>query len=134
MKTPNASCSRRAARREKVAHIRFAEYEISAVEIAAEKACLSLSAFIRSLSLEGAGIRPFMSREDRSVLEMLVQDMRAVSGNLNQLARALNGNRHFAASDLAAAIEDARAIALTVAAEIAAMTKHAGAARRGEAI
>jgi prolyl-tRNA editing enzyme YbaK/EbsC (Cys-tRNA(Pro) deacylase) len=130
----NASRSRRAARREKVAHIRFAEHEISAVETAAEKAGLSVSAFVRSLSLEGAGIRPFLNREDRAILEMLIEDMRAVGGNLNQLARALNGNRRVAASDLATAVDDARAMAATVAAEMFAMTKRAGAARRGEAI
>ncbi|RWI89946.1 MAG: plasmid mobilization relaxosome protein MobC [Mesorhizobium sp.] len=133
MKAPDALRSRRAARREKVAHIRFAEDEISAVETAAEQAGLSVSAFIRSLSLEGAGVRPFMSREDRAVLEMLIQDMRAVGGNLNQIARALNGSRSVAGSDLKGAIDDARAIATTVAAELAAMTKRAGAARRGEA-
>ncbi|RWB66045.1 plasmid mobilization relaxosome protein MobC [Mesorhizobium sp.] len=133
MKPPNALRSRRAARREKVAHIRFAEDEISAVETAAERAGLSVSAFFRSLSLEGAGVRPFMNREDRAILEMLIQDMRAVGGNLNQIARALNGSRSVAGSDLKGAIDDARAIATTVAAELAAMTKRAGAARRGEA-
>lgn len=132
MKPPNALRSRRAARREKVAHIRFAEDEISAVETAAERAGLSVSAFFRSLSLEGAGVRPFMNREDRAILEMLIQDMRAVGGNLNQIARALNGSRSVAGSDLKGAIDDARAIATTVAAELAAMTKRAGAARRGE--
>lgn len=133
MKPPNALRSRRAARREKVAHIRFAEDEISAVETAAERAGLSVSAFFRSLSLEGAGVRPFMNREDRAILEMLIQDMRAVGSNLNQIARALNGSRSVAGSDIKGAIEDARAIATTVAAELAAMTKRAGAARRGEA-
>ncbi|RWD52364.1 MAG: plasmid mobilization relaxosome protein MobC [Mesorhizobium sp.] len=133
MKAPDALRSRRAARREKVAHIRFAEDEISAVETAAEQAGLSVSAFIRSLSLEGAGVRPFMNREDRAVLEMLIQDMRAVGGNLNQIARALNRSRSVAGSDLKGAIDDARAIATTVAAELAAMTKRAGAGRRGEA-
>lgn len=133
MKAPNALRSRRAARREKVAHIRFAEDEISSVETAAEQAGLSVSAFIRSLSLEGAGVRPFMNGEDRAVLEMLIQDMRAVGGNLNQIARALNGSRSVAGSDLKGAIDDARAIATTVAAELAAMTKRAGAARRGKA-
>ncbi|MBZ9772345.1 plasmid mobilization protein [Mesorhizobium sp. CO1-1-8] len=134
MKAPNASRPRRAARREKIAHIRFAEHEISAVEIAAEQAGLSVSAFVRSLSLEGAGVRPFMNREDRAILEMLIRDMRAVGGNLNQIARALNGNQPVAESDLRGAIDDARAIATTVAAEVAAMTKRAGAARRGQAI
>ncbi|RUW47510.1 plasmid mobilization relaxosome protein MobC [Mesorhizobium sp. M1A.F.Ca.ET.072.01.1.1] len=133
MKAPNISRSRRAARRDKVAHIRFAEDEISAVETAAEQAGLSVSAFVRSLSLEGAGVRPFMNREDRAILEMLIQDMRAVGGNLNQIARALNVSQSVAEPDLTGAIDDVRAIATTVAVELAAMTRRAGAVRRGEA-
>ena len=116
-----------------MAHIRFSDDETAAVEGAAERAGLSVSAFLRSLSLEGAGVRPFMSRQDRAIIEMLVQDMRAVGGNLNQIARALNAGHSVMGSDLTGAIDDARAIATTVAAELASMTKRAGAARRGEA-
>lgn len=105
---------------------------MAAVEGAAERAGLSISSFVRSLSLEGAGVRPFLSRQDRAIIEMLVQDMRAVGGNLNQIARALNASRSVAGSDLTGAIDDARAIATTVATELASMTKRAGAARRGE--
>ncbi|UCI22893.1 plasmid mobilization relaxosome protein MobC (plasmid) [Mesorhizobium sp. B2-1-8] len=74
-----------------------------------------------------------MSRQDRAIIGMLVEDMRAVGGNLNQIARALNASRSVAGSDLTGAIDDARAIAITVAAELASMTKRAGATRRGEA-
>jgi hypothetical protein len=134
MKPPDASRSKRAAKREKVAHVRFAEHEIATIEVAAEQAGLSVSAFVRSLSLEGAGVRPFMNREDRAILEMLIQDMRAIGGNLDRISRALNNRRPVAGSELAGAIDDARAIATTIAAELAAMTKRAGAARRGEPI
>jgi hypothetical protein len=133
MTASNGSRPRKPARREKVAHIRFSDDETAAVEGAAERAGLSVSAFLRSLSLEGAGVRPFMSRQDRAIIEMLVQDMRAVGGNLNQIARALNAGHSVMGSDLTGAIDDARAIATTVAAELASMTKRAGAARRGEA-
>jgi hypothetical protein len=134
MKLPDASRSKRAAKREKVAHVRFAEHEIATIKVAAEQAGLSVSAFVRSLSLEGAGVRPFMNREDRAILEMLIQDMRAIGGNLDRISRALNNRRPVAGSELAGAIDDARAIATTIAAELAAMTKRAGAARRGEPI
>ena len=59
--------------------------------------------------------------------------MRAVGNNLNQVARALNTGRSVERSDLVAAVDDARAIATTVAAELAMMTKNAATARRGEA-
>lgn len=126
------SRSRRLARREKVAHIRFSEDEISSVEGAADRAGLSISAFVRSLSLEGAGVRPFMSREDRAIIELLVQDMRAVGDSLNQIARALNRGRSVTGLELERAIDDARAIATTVAAELTVMTKQAGDTRRGK--
>jgi hypothetical protein len=124
---------RKPARREKVAHIRFSDDEMQAVEGAAQRAGLSVSGFMRSLSLEGAGVRPFMSRHDRAIMEMLLEDMRAVGGNLNQIDRTLNATRSVAGSDLTGAIDDARAIATIVAAELASMTKWAGVARRGEA-
>ena len=129
----NGSGSRRRTRREKVAHIRFSEDEFSAVEAAAERADLSVSAFVRSLALEGAGEKPFLSPADRAIIQLLGQDMRAVGNNLNQVARALNTGRSVESSDLVAAVDDARAIATTVAAELAMMTKKAAAARRGEA-
>lgn len=133
MTAPIASHSQKPGRREKVAHVRLSDDEMRAVEDAAARAGLSVSAFLRSLSLEGAGVRPFMSRQDRAIIEVLLQDMRAVGGNLNQIARALNTTRTVADPDLMGAIDDARAIATTVASELASMTKRVGAARRGEA-
>jgi hypothetical protein len=122
--------SRRVDRRGKIAHIRLSEGEFLAVVTAARRAGLSVSAFLRSLSLEGAGVQPFLSRADRAVLELLGHDMRAVVHTLNQFQRALNAGRTVDAS--AAAVADARAVAMTVAAELAAMAMRAGAARRGE--
>lgn len=133
MTASNRSRPRKPARRENVAHIRFSDEEMRAVEGAAERAGLSVSGFVRSLSLEGAGVRPFMSSEDQAIIEMLVRDMRVVGSNLNQIARALNTARPVAGPDLMGPIDDARAIAITVASELASMTKRAGAARRGEA-
>lgn len=128
----NVSRTRKVTRRIKVAHIRFSEDEFSAVEAAAATAGLSISAFLRSLSLEGAGMQPFLNPADREVMRLLGQDMRAVGYSLNQFARAMNAGRLVDASDLAGAVDDARAVAATVAAELAAMTKQAGSARRGE--
>jgi hypothetical protein len=115
-----------------VAHIRFSYDEFSAVRAVAGRADISISGFVRSLSLEGAGVRPFMNPADRAIIQLLRQDMCAVGNNLNQLARALNAGRPVDGSHLAGAIGDARAVATTVAAELATMTKRAAAARRGE--
>ena len=93
---------------------------------------MTVSAFVRSLSVEGAGVRPFLGEGDRAVLGLLVDGMRAIGGNLNQLARAINTGRAPAEQDLAGTIRDAHVIATTVAAELADMTRRSAAARRGD--
>ena len=79
-----------AARKDKVVHVRFSSDELCAVEQAADDAGMTLSAFLRSLSLDGAGVRPLFSDEDRAVLALLCREIRAIGVNLNQLARAVN--------------------------------------------
>lgn len=115
-----------------MAHIRFSEDEFRALKAAAARAELTISGFVRSLSMEGAGVRPFMNEADRAIIQLLVEDMRAIGANLNQIARAINTGRLVASSDVAAMIVDACAIARTVAAELAVMTGRAGSIRRGE--
>ena len=80
----------RADRKTKVVHARFSAMEMVKIENAAQAAELTVSAFMRSLTLEGAGVRPFFTKEDRVILSALLADLRAVGINLNQLARALN--------------------------------------------
>jgi len=115
-----------------VAHIRFSPSQFEAIRAAAEAADMTVSAFVRSLSVEGAGVRPFLGEGDRAVLGLLVDGMRAIGGNLNQLARAINTGRAPAEQDLAGTIRDAHVIATTVAAELADMTRRSAAARRGD--
>ncbi|MCQ1855474.1 plasmid mobilization protein [Neorhizobium galegae] len=79
-----------AERKSRVVHARFGTTEISMVEEAAKAAGLTVSAFVRSLTLEGAGVRPFLTDVDRAVLGLLLSEVRAVGVNLNQLARAAN--------------------------------------------
>ncbi|EHK53240.1 hypothetical protein MAXJ12_31077 [Mesorhizobium alhagi CCNWXJ12-2] len=114
-----------------MAHIRLSQDEFCAVEAAAERAGLSVSAFIRSLSLEGAGLRPFLTEADRAIIGLLARDMRAIGSNLNQVARAINAGRSVGASDVANVVADARAVANTVVVELADMTQRAATARRG---
>ena len=116
-----------------MAHIRFSPEEFGAIEASASRVGLTVSAFVRSLSLEGAGVAPFLNEADRAILVTLGQDLRALGRNLNQLARALNAGGSVAVSDVAGRTEDARAVATTISAELAHLTTRAGAARRGEA-
>lgn len=81
---------RRAERRTRVVHARFSATEIARIEQAAQAAALTVSAFMRSLSVEGAGVRPFFTEADRLVLGALLVDLRAVGVNLDQLVRAAN--------------------------------------------
>jgi len=48
---------------------------------------MTLSAFIRSLTLDGAGVLPLLTEEDRAVFELLHRDLRAIGVNLNSLVR-----------------------------------------------
>jgi hypothetical protein len=130
MKATNTPAAIKSTRKEKVAHIRLSQDEFCAVEAAAERAGLSVSAFIRSLSLEGAGLRPFLTEADRAIIGLLARDMRAIGSNLNQVARAINAGRSLGASDVANSVAAARAVANTVVVELADMTQRAAIARR----
>ncbi|CDN57704.1 Putative mob protein MobC (plasmid) [Neorhizobium galegae bv. officinalis bv. officinalis str. HAMBI 1141] len=77
-------------RKSRVVHARFGATEISMIEAAAKAAGLTVSAFVRSLTLEGAGVRPFLTDADRAVLGLLLSEVRAVGVNLNRLARTAN--------------------------------------------
>ena len=95
---------------------------------------MTVSAFVRSLSMEGAGVRPFLGEGDRAVLGLLAEGMRAIGGNLNQIARAINTGRVPAEEHVAGSIKDAHVVATTVASELAELTRRAAALRRGEGV
>ncbi|MDQ6436294.1 plasmid mobilization relaxosome protein MobC [Mesorhizobium sp. LHD-90] len=95
---------------------------------------MTVSAFVRSLSIEGAGVRPFLADGDRAVLGLLADGMRAIGGNLNQIARAINTGRVPAEDELVGSIKDAHVVATTVASELAAMTRRSATLRRGEGV
>ncbi|RWM85606.1 MAG: plasmid mobilization relaxosome protein MobC [Mesorhizobium sp.] len=119
-------------RRDRLAHIRLSPAELDALEAAARAAGMTVSAFVRSLSMEGAGVRPFLGEGDRAVLDLLADGMRAIGGNLNQIARAINTGRMPAEDELAGSIKDAHVVATMVASELAEMTRRSAALRRGE--
>jgi hypothetical protein len=119
-------------RKDRVAHIRFSLTEFDALEAAADAADMTVSAFVRSLSMEGAGVRPFLGEGDRTVLALLADGMQAIGGNLNRIARAINTGRLPAENDVAGSIKDAHSVASALTSELAEMTRRAAAARRGE--
>jgi hypothetical protein len=128
-----SSRSKTSKRKEKVVHIRFSPAEFDALEAAAKATGMTVSAFVRSLSMEGAGVRPFLGMSDRAVLGLLADGLRAIGGNLNQIARSINTGKVPAEDDLAGTVRDAHIAATTVASELAEMTRRSAAARRGEA-
>jgi hypothetical protein len=73
-------------RKDRVVHVRFSALERAALDAAAEAAGLTISAFIRSLSLEGAGVEPFLTDEDRKVFLFLSSEMRSLYIDLNQIS------------------------------------------------
>lgn len=126
------SSSTASKRKDRVAHIRFSPTEFEALEAAAGAADMTVSAFVRSLSMEGAGVRPFLGDEDRLVLGLLADGMRTIGGNLNQIARAINTGRVPGEGDVAGSIKDAHGVATALAAELTEMTRRSAAVRRGD--
>jgi hypothetical protein len=119
----------RRERRDKVVHARFSATEIERVEHAAEAAEMTVSGFLRSLILEGAGVRPFFSDADRAVLSLLLTDVKAVGVNLNQLARARNRGETGHSQEEKKGIDDIQRVVAIVLFELQAFAKR-GALRR----
>lgn len=128
-----ATRSKKPLTRDKVAHIRFSAREFSAVQASATQAGSTISAFVRSLTLEGAGVRPFLTESDRLVLALLWHDLMVVADRLNQITRALNTQGRVPADNILPSVTDARAVAIAVAAELASMTRRAAIERIGRA-
>lgn len=120
------------ARKERVVHVRFAVSEHAAVEHAAAAARMTISGFMRSLTLEGAGVRPFLMDEDRTIFDILASDMRAIGVNLNQLARAANRAGQIDAAEVSSTLIDIHKVVAAVVMELRGFSAR-GARRRGAA-
>lgn len=112
-------------------YVYFAPDDLGPVKAAAARANMTFSGFVRSLALEGAGVRPFLSEEDRAVIELLIAHMRAISANLNQLSRALHAHRPDCAAEIGAHIHDVRALVLAQARELIRIRERSAKWRRG---
>jgi uncharacterized protein (DUF1778 family) len=113
-------------------HVRVTADEHAAIETAAEVAGMTVSGFFRSLLLEGAGVRPILTTDDRLVMAALLEDMRMIGINLNQVARALNSGRGVHPSELDINLENVQRVQVAVMSELRALSRRAGYQRRGE--
>jgi hypothetical protein len=96
--------------KDKVVHARFSKAEIERIEHAAQAAGMTVSGFLRSLALEGAGVRPFFSEADRAILSLLLADVKAVGVNLNQLARVRNKGERGGSQEEKRVIDDVQRV------------------------
>ncbi|KAB1082598.1 MobC family plasmid mobilization relaxosome protein [Neorhizobium galegae] len=119
-------------KKERTVHARITADEYAALEEAAKAADMTVSGFFRSLTLEGAGVRPIMIKDDRLIMAMLLEDMRAIGVNLNQVARALNSGRGVHPSELDINLANVQRVQAAVMTELRALSKRAGHQRRGE--
>ncbi|MBX4911707.1 MULTISPECIES: plasmid mobilization relaxosome protein MobC [Rhizobiaceae] len=120
------------AKKDRTVHVRVTVDEHAGIEKAAEDAGMTVSSFFRSLLLEGAGVRPILTGDDRLVMAALLEDMRMIGINLNQVARALNSGRGVHPSELNINLENVQRIQAAVMSELRSMSRRAGYQRRGE--
>ncbi|QPB24455.1 plasmid mobilization relaxosome protein MobC [Rhizobium sp. 007] len=119
-------------KKDRTVHVRVSGDEHAAIENAAEVAKMTVSSFFRSLLLEGAGVRPILTGDDRLVMAALLEDMRMIGINLNQVARALNSGRGVHPSELNINLENVQRIQAAVMSELRSLSRRAGYQRRGE--
>ena len=119
----------RRERRDKVVHARFSASEVERIEHAAQAAGMTVSGFLRSLTLEGAGLHPFFTDADRAVLSLLLAHVKAVGVNLNQLARARNRGETGQSQEEKRVIDDIQRVVAIVLFELQAFAAR-GARRR----
>ena len=118
-------------RKGRLINVRVSDAEHSAIEEAAESAGMSVSAFFRSLLLEGAGVRPILTAEDRLIMAALLEDMRMIGINLNQVARSLNAGKGVHPSELDINLGNVQRIQAAVMSELRTLSRRAGHERRG---
>lgn len=118
-------------RKDRVVHARFSTAELERISAAADLADMTVSGFLRSLVLEGAGVQPFFSDDDRAILDVLVSDIRAIGINLNQISRELNRGRSPASADVASTVAAASQLVAGALLEMRAFAARGGRARRG---
>lgn len=121
-----------ANRKERMVHARVSADEYATIERVAKAADMTVSGFFRSLILEGAGVRPILTDEDRAIMALLLEDMRAIGVNLNQVARSINSGKSVHPSEIDINLGNVQRIQAAVMTELRTLAKRAGHRRRGE--
>ncbi|RWO28651.1 MAG: MobC family plasmid mobilization relaxosome protein [Mesorhizobium sp.] len=119
-------------RKDRMVHARVSADEYATIENAAKAADMTVSGFFRSLILEGAGVRPVLTKEDRAVMALLLEDMRAIGVNLNQVARSLNSGKGVHPGDVDINLGNVQRVQAAVMTELRSLARRAGYKRRGE--
>jgi hypothetical protein len=114
----------------KVVHLRMDPAEWVRVEAAARDAGMTVSAFMRSLTLEGAGVDPFFAEEDRWLWHEIMTDLKSVRGSLHLLLRSRSDAEAGRTVQEQAAIEDVQRVVAALCAEISFFAQRAVRRRR----
>jgi len=107
-------------------HSRVSADEYDAIYEAAKAAEMSMSAFFKAVFLQGAGVKPVFSDEDRALLSLMLEDMRMIGVNLNQVARALNSGKSVSDSETGMIVGDVQKMQVAVLSELRRVSKRSG--------
>lgn len=107
-------------------HSRVSADEYDAIDDAAKAVDMTMSAFFKAVLLQGAGIKPIFNDEDRALLSLMLEDMRMIGINLNQVARALNSGKSVSNSEVRMVVGDVQKMQVAVLSELRRLTKRSG--------
>ena len=126
-----STSSAKRERKSRVVHARYSAREFETASVAAREAGMTLSAFMRSLTLDGAGVLPFLTEDDRAVFTFLYRELRAVGVNLNSLARG--ASRGLVQHEAAAVLATLQPVVAALAIELQVLKARTGRGRREQA-
>lgn len=107
-------------------HSRVSADEYDAIDAAAKAADMTMSAFFKAVLLQGAGTKPIFNDEDRALLSLMLEDMRMIGINLNQVARALNSGKSVSDGEIRMVVGDVQKMQVAVLSELRRVTKRSG--------
>lgn len=107
-------------------HSRVSADEYDAIDDAAKAADMTMSAFFKAVLLQGAGLKPIFNAEDRALLSLMLEDMRMIGVNLNQVARALNSGKSVSDSEIRMVVGDVQKMQVGILSELRRVAKRSG--------
>lgn len=119
------------ARKDRTVHVRLSGDEHSEIAQAASQAGMTVSAFLRSLALDGAGVLPFFSDPDIAILELIHGELRAIGVDLNGLVRAANRGELALDEAVHGVVFDLRGALVAISAELSRFSARGGRKRQG---